>query len=125
MSIKSITRRGFLRGCCILTGGLAMGVHLTGRAIAGVRSIKDYMQERIASVYREDKAFAHRASQDNVQVQELYQKFLEKPLSERAHHLLHTEWYDKSAAVKALHDGGQYPGPRGGEFRYKKYPYEA
>ena len=30
MSIKSITRRGFLRGCCILAGGLAMGVHWTG-----------------------------------------------------------------------------------------------
>ena len=125
MSIKSITRRGFLRGCCILTGGLAMSVHWTSRAIAGVRSIKDYMQDRIASVYREDKAFVHRASQDNVQVQELYKKFLDKPLSEKGHHLLHTQWTDKSAAVKKLHDEGQYPGPRGGEFRYKKYPYEA
>ena len=124
MSIKSITRRGFLRGCCILTGGLAMGIHWTGRAVAGVRSIKDYMQERIASVYREDKSFAHRASQDNEQVKALYQKFLEKPLSEKSHHLLHTKWYDKSAAVKKLHEAGQYPGPRGGEFRYKKYPYE-
>ena len=118
MSIKSITRRGFLRGCCILTGGLAMGIHWTGRAVAGVRSIKDYMQERIASVYREDKSFAHRASQDNEQVKALYQKFLEKPLSEKSHHLLHTKWYDKSAAVKNLHEAGQYPGPRGGEFRY-------
>ena len=124
MSIKSITRRGFLRGCCILTGGLAMGIHWTGRAVARVRSIKDYMQDRIASVYREDKSFVHRASQDNEQVKALYQKFLEKPLSEKSHHLLHTKWYDKSAAVKKLHAEGQYPGPRGGEFRYKKYPYE-
>lgn len=125
MSIKSITRRGFLRGCCILTGGLAMSIHWTGRAVAGVRSIKDYMQERIASVYREDKSFVHRASQDNVQVQELYKKFLDKHLSEKSHHLLHTKWTDKSAAVRKLHEEGQYPGPRGGEFRYKKYPYEA
>jgi ferredoxin hydrogenase small subunit len=124
MSIKNMTRRGFLRGCCILTGGLAMGIHWTGRAAAGVRSIKDYMQDRISSVYREDKTFAHRASQDNVQVQQLYKKFLQKPLSEKAEHLLHSHWYDKSAALKKLHDAGQYPGPRGGEFRHKKYPYE-
>ena len=90
-----------------------------------MRSIKDYMQDRIASVYREDKSFVHRASQDNVQVQELYKKFLNKPLSEKSHHLLHTTWTDKSAAVRKLHEEGQYPGPRGGEFRYKKYPYEA
>ena len=125
MSIKSITRRGFLRGCCIVTGGLTMGIHWTNRAVAGVRTIKDYMQDRIASVYREDKSFTHRASQDNVQVQELYKKFLDKPLSEKSHHLLHTKWTDKSAAVRKLNEEGQYPGPRGGEFRYKKYPYEA
>ena len=125
MSVSNITRRAFLKGCCIVTGGLALSVHWTGRALAGARTIFDHMKERIAGVYREDKHFPRRASQENVQVQELYKKFLEKPLSEKSEHLLHTHWIDKSAAVKKLHAEGQYPGPRGGEFIGKKYPYEA
>jgi len=124
MSISSITRRSFLRGCCIVTGGLAMGIHWTGRAMAGARSVFEHMQERISSVYREDKAFERRASQDNAQVHELYKKYLGKPLGEKSHHLLHCKWIDKSAAVKKLHAEGQYPGPRGGQFIGKKYPHE-
>ena len=50
MSIKSITRRGFLRGCCILTGGLAMGIHWTGRAVAGAPRITHATQSRVARV---------------------------------------------------------------------------
>ena len=124
MSLKNLTRRGFLRVCCALTGGLALGVHWTGRAVAGARGIKDYMQERIASVYRQDKYYAQRSSQDNVQVQELYKKFLEKPMSEKAEHLLHTKWFDKSNSVKKLYANGQYPSARGGQFQRKPYPYE-
>ncbi|WP_298067628.1 iron hydrogenase small subunit [uncultured Mailhella sp.] len=125
MSITSVTRRGFLYGCFVLSGGLAFGVHWTGRAMAGVQTLMSHMCERIASVYREDQAFAHRASQDNAQVKLLYKNYLDKPLSETAEHLLHSHWYDKSAAVKKLHEEGQYPGPRGGAFLNKKYPYEA
>ena len=124
MSIASVTRRGFLYGCFVLSGGLAFSVHWTGRALAGVRSLMDHMCDRIASVYREDKAFVHRASQDNEQVKLLYKNFLGEPLSEKSEHLLHSQWYDKSAALKKLHEEGQYPGPRGGEFMNKKYPYE-
>ena len=124
MSIKSITRRGFLRGCCVITGGSAIGIHWTGRAVAAVRTIKDHMQDRIASVYRADKKYPQRASQDNEQVKLLYKEYLEKPLGEKSHHLLHTHWIDKSGALKKLSEAGQYPGPRGGEFRFKKYPYE-
>ena len=124
MSIKSITRRGFLRGCCILTGGIAFGIHWTGRAVAAALSVKDHMKARIASVYREDKRYPSRTSMDNEQVKLLYKKFLGQPLSEKPHHLLHNHWIDKSGALKKLSDAGQYPGPRGGEFRHKHYPYE-
>lgn len=124
MSLMNITRRGFLRGCCILTGGLAFGIHWTGRAVAAALSVKDHMKARIASVYREDKRYPSRTSMDNEQVKLLYQKFLGKPLEEKAHHLLHNHWIDKSAAVKKLSEAGQYPSPRGGEFRHKKYPFE-
>ena len=124
MSIMNITRRGFLRGCCILAGGLAIGVHWTGRAIASALSVRDHMKAHIASVYREDKRYAQRSSMDNAQIKQLYTKYLGKPGEEKAHHLLHTHWFDKSGAVKKLHEVGQYPGPRGGEFRHKQYPHE-
>jgi len=124
MSIMSITRRSFLRGCCIITGGIAFGVHWTGRAMAAALSVKDHMKARIASVYREDKRYPSRTSMDNEQVKLLYKKFLGQPLSEKPHHLLHNHWIDKSAALKSLSDAGQYPGPRGGEFRFKNYPHE-
>ena len=124
MSLMNITRRGFLRGCCILTGGLAFGIHWTGRAVAAALSVKDHMKARIASVYREDKRYPSRTSMDNEQVKLLYKKFLGQPLSEKPHHLLHNHWIDKSAALKSLSDAGQYPGPRGGEFRFKNYPHE-
>lgn len=124
MSIMNITRRGFLRGCCILAGGIAMGVHWTGRALASALSVRDHMKARIASVYREDKRYPQRSSMDNAQIKQLYAKYLGKPGEEKAHHLLHTHWFDKSGAVKKLHEGGQYPGPRGGEFRHKQYPHE-
>ena len=125
MSIASITRRTFLRGCCILAGGLAFSVHMTGRAIAGVRELRQQMEDRIASVYLADRrSYVRRASQDNVQVIELYKKFLEKPLSEKAEHLLHTKWTDRSKTLTQLHNDKLYPGPRGGEFAFKKYPFE-
>ncbi|MBR4424124.1 MAG: iron hydrogenase small subunit [Mailhella sp.] len=124
MSIMTLTRRGFLRGCCVLAGTLAFGAHWTGRAVAGVLSVRDHMIERIGSVYREDKLFPTRCSQDNEQVKLLYQKFLEKPLSEKAEHLLHTKWFDRSKAVSMLRSDGVYPTPRGSMFRKMKYPHD-
>ena len=39
-----------------------------------------------------------KAAQDNPEIQTLYKDFLDKPLSERAHSLLHTEGYiDRSS----------------------------
>jgi NADP-reducing hydrogenase subunit HndD len=47
---------------------------------------------RIAAIYREDEGKALRQSHDNPAVQQLYAEFLGAPLSETAHHLLHTEY---------------------------------
>jgi NADH-quinone oxidoreductase subunit G/NADP-reducing hydrogenase subunit HndD len=47
---------------------------------------------RIKAIYNEDKGMALRKSHENPAVQELYKEFLEKPLGEKSHHLLHTHY---------------------------------
>lgn len=54
---------------------------------------------RIQAIYREDEGKQFRQSHENPAVQELYRDFLEKPLSEKSHHLLHTT-YGKKPKVK-------------------------
>lgn len=124
MSISSFTRRSFLKGACIFTGTLFVSVHMAGRAYAAIKDIGGYMKDRINSVYKADAAFKERASQDNVQVQQLYKDYMGKPLSERAEEDLHTKWFDRSAGVKDLQAKGEFPNPRIKEFQDAPYPYE-
>ena len=124
MSILSSTRRGFLKGACILSGGLLLGVRLTGKAYAAIMDIRDTMKQRITSVYAADDKFPIKASQDNSQVQKMYKEFYKKPLSEEAHHNLHTKWFNRSASIDTLRKTGQFPNPRFQEFCNNPYPYE-
>ncbi|ATD81586.1 MULTISPECIES: iron hydrogenase small subunit [Desulfovibrio] len=124
MSIISTTRRGFLKGACILSGGLLLGVRMVNKAHAAVKDIKDYMADRTKAVYGADAAFPKRASQDNAQVKALYDNWLGKPLGHKSEELLHTSWFDKSKGLKALVDAGLYPNPRHAEFAQSAYPYE-
>ena len=48
-------------------------------------------EERGQELYRLDKANKLRFSHENPDVAELYTSYLEKPLSHRAHELLHTD----------------------------------
>ena len=52
---------------------------------------QDLSWERGACLYRLDQDSPIRFSHENPSVQALYQDFLEKPLSEQAHKLLHTD----------------------------------
>lgn len=124
MSFMSKTRRLFLKGACVLTGGIMLGVRMTGRAYAAVMQIKDCMNTRIKSVYAADDRFLKKGSQDNVQVQQMYRLYYEKPLSEKAEHELHTKWFDRSQAIKDLRAKGSYPNPRFAGFSKSPYPYE-
>jgi iron only hydrogenase large subunit-like protein len=54
---------------------------------------------RIQAIYREDEGKQYRQSHENPAIQELYRDFLEKPLSEKSHHLLHTT-YGRKPKVK-------------------------
>jgi ferredoxin hydrogenase small subunit len=124
MSFISYTRRGFLKTACILSGGTLIGLRLTGQAVAAVKQLKEYMLDRINSVYGADATFKVRASQDNAQVITLYKKFLKEPLSHESEHLLHTTWVDRSKDLAALKAKGLYPTPRAKEFAGTTYPYE-
>ncbi|NLX95146.1 MAG: 4Fe-4S dicluster domain-containing protein [Rhodopirellula sp.] len=47
---------------------------------------------RIAAVYHEDEGKKLRKSHDNPEIRKLYEEFLGRPLGDKSHHLLHTEY---------------------------------
>lgn len=57
------------------------------------------LKARAAAIYREDAGKPIRKSHENPFIIELYKEFLEKPLGEKSHHLLHTHYFDKSAGI--------------------------
>ncbi|QRG86535.1 [FeFe] hydrogenase, group A [Bulleidia sp. zg-1006] len=55
-------------------------------------------QARIDSLYKRDGEVVIKAAQDNPEIQKIYDEFFTAPMSEKAHHLLHTESYvDRSS----------------------------
>ena len=52
---------------------------------------REWKGERAEVLYRQDAEMALRFSHENPSIQAVYADYLEKPLSERAHHLLHTD----------------------------------
>ena len=70
------------RGGCIAGGGQPYGANDILRA------------ERSAGLYADDKNSAVRCSHHNASIKKLYEEFLDKPMSETAHHLLHTTYQE-------------------------------
>ena len=60
---------------------------------------KDILKKRQAAIYSLDERSIIRKSHENPGIKELYEKFLEKPLSPKAHHLLHTHYNDRSKGI--------------------------
>ncbi len=54
------------------------------------------LKARAKAIYAEDTSKTLRKSHENPYIIKLYEEFLGKPLSEKAHHLLHTHYFDKS-----------------------------
>jgi NADH-quinone oxidoreductase subunit G len=71
-------------GGCVGGGGQSWGSNIAKRARRG------------ESLYEEDRSLPLRRSHENPSVQALYERFLEKPNSEKAHKLLHTHYYKRS-----------------------------
>ncbi|MBQ8927485.1 MAG: iron hydrogenase small subunit [Oscillospiraceae bacterium] len=63
---------------------------------ASVRNFEDLRTLRAKALYDEDKAKALRLSHLNKDVQALYDEYLEKPGSHRAHEILHTTYVKRS-----------------------------
>ena len=53
------------------------------------RAKEDRIEERLECIYDLDRSLPRRQSHDNPVVQKLYDRFLDEPGSEKAHHLLH------------------------------------
>lgn len=54
---------------------------------------------RAKAIYQEDAGKPIRKSHENPYIVKLYEEFLGKPMSEKAHHLLHTHYFDKKKRV--------------------------
>ncbi len=58
------------------------------------------LKKRQMAIYREDSNKAIRKSHENPYIINLYKEFLGEPMSEKAHHLLHTQYFDRTEKVK-------------------------
>lgn len=57
------------------------------------------LKARQKAIYQEDAGKKIRKSHENTYVQKLYAEFLGKPMSEKAHHMLHTHYFDRKKEV--------------------------
>lgn len=56
----------------------------------------ELLKARTQALYQEDAGKTLRKSHENPYIQKLYEEYLGKPLGEKAHHLLHTHYFNKS-----------------------------
>ncbi len=56
----------------------------------------DVIKKRQMALYSEDRNKTIRKSHENPYIVKLYEEFLGKPMSDKAHHLLHTEYFDRT-----------------------------
>ena len=59
----------------------------------------EIIKARAAAIYTEDRKKPLRKSHENPFIIKLYNEFLGKPGSEKAHHLLHTHYFDKKKKI--------------------------
>ncbi len=56
----------------------------------------ELLKARTHALYKEDRNKPLRKSHENPYILKLYEEYLGKPMSEKAHHLLHTHYFNKS-----------------------------
>ena len=59
----------------------------------------DIIKARLQHIYAKIQEKPIRKSHENPYIQKLYAEFLGKPMSEKAHHLLHTHYFDKKQKI--------------------------
>jgi NADP-reducing hydrogenase subunit HndD len=58
------------------------------------------LKARQKAIYEEDKNKPLRKSHENPEIKKLYEEYLGKPMSEKAHKLLHTKYFDLSRKIE-------------------------
>ena len=76
------------RGGCVSGGGQPYA------------STDEVRAQRIAGLYTDDERSTVRCSHQNPEIQQIYQEYLGAPLSEKAHHLLHTTYTESKIYKK-------------------------
>ena len=84
-------------GGCV--GGGGQPLVTSGQRVA---MDEEYQSVRMKAIYAEDRGKELRKSHDNPAINEIYEKFLKKPLGEKSHHLLHTHYEARSKFNVAL-----------------------
>ncbi len=59
----------------------------------------DILKARTRAIYEEDEAKTLRKSHENPYIIKLYEEFLDQPMSEKAHKLLHTHYFERKRKV--------------------------
>ena len=62
---------------------------------------QDILTARAKALYAEDESKVIRKSHENPYITKLYEEFLGHPMSEKAHHLLHTNYFDRQVKFEA------------------------
>lgn len=63
----------------------------------------EIIKARVAAIYAEDKKKPLRKSHENPFIIKLYEEFLGRPNSEKAHHLLHTHYFERKKKIVVKH----------------------
>ncbi|MDK2957926.1 MAG: ferredoxin hydrogenase small subunit [Desulfovibrionales bacterium] len=105
-NIIKMTRRGFIRAAGLACGYAVLSVNMTKEAMAAALAFVEQRQKHVYDADRNNKLYEYKKSQDNPMITALYDKqdgFLhEGPCGHMSHRLLHTDYIDRSARVKAL-----------------------
>lgn len=93
---EGMTRRQFFKGAGTLTVAAIILGAFSKLGFDAFAASTDYIEKRAAGLYSLDEAMAIRKSHENPEIIQIYKDFLSpgevKPLSEKAHHLLHTKY---------------------------------
>lgn len=93
---EGVTRRQFFKGSgTLLITAVFLGV-LSKIGVDAFAASNDYIEKRVAGLYSLDEKMAIRKSHENPEIAQIYMDFLSpgeiNPVSEKAHHLLHTKY---------------------------------
>lgn len=91
-----ITRRQFFKGSGILAATAVLAGIFAKIGVDVFAASDNYIEERIKGLYQLDSEMPIRKSHENPEIIQIYKEYLSpgevKPVSERAHHLLHTKY---------------------------------